>query len=72
MEPVRATLEADLAIAPLLSHSVPESLEVLAASRSLPKLPVFRINLYEAAHSKPAVRAFGDHARRCITAGPSL
>jgi DNA-binding transcriptional LysR family regulator len=72
MEPVRATLEADLAIAPLLSHSVPESLEVLAASRSLPKLPVFRINLYEAAHPKPAVRAFADHARRCITAGPSL
>jgi hypothetical protein len=51
---------------------VPESLEVLAASRSLPRLPVFRINLYEAAHPNPAVRAFADHARRCITAGPSL
>ena len=29
MEPVRATLEADLAVAPLLSHSVPESLDII-------------------------------------------
>src|SRR5882762_2511026 len=32
MEPVRATLEADLAIAPLLSHSVPDSLEILSST----------------------------------------
>jgi DNA-binding transcriptional LysR family regulator len=72
MEPVRATLEADMAVAPLLSHSVPESLEVLVANRRLPKLPNFKINLYQAAHPKPAVRAFADHARRCITASPTL
>ena len=71
MEPVRATLEADMAVAPLLSHSVPESLEVLAANRRLPKLPIFNINLYQAAHPKPAVEAFADHAKRCITRSPS-
>jgi DNA-binding transcriptional LysR family regulator len=70
MEPVRATLEADLAIAPLLSHSVPESLEVLS-ERRLPKLPVFRINLYQSTRPKPVVRAFADHARRCIAASLS-
>jgi DNA-binding transcriptional LysR family regulator len=72
MEPVRATLEADMAVAPLLSHSVPESLEVLAANRRLPRLPNFKINLYQSAHPKPPVRAFADHARRCITAGPTF
>jgi DNA-binding transcriptional LysR family regulator len=65
MEPVRATLEADLAIAPLLSHSVPDSLEILG-SRRLPRLPTFKINLYQAANPKPATRAFADHVRRCI------
>lgn len=67
MEPVRATLEADLAVAPLLSHSLPNSLEILT-DRTLPKLPEFRINLYQAAQAKPAVKAFADHARRCISA----
>jgi DNA-binding transcriptional LysR family regulator len=65
MEPVRATLEADLAIAPLLSHSVPDSLEILGSKR-LPQLPAFKINLYQAANPKPAIRAFADHVRRCI------
>jgi DNA-binding transcriptional LysR family regulator len=68
MEPVRATLEADLAVAPLLSHSLPDSLEVLAAGSGLPKLPMFRINLYEAGHPSPAARAFADHVRRCVAA----
>ena len=71
MEPVRATLEADLAIAPLLSHSVPDSLEILAATRRLPKLPTFKINLYQAANAKPATRAFADHVRRCIAGNSS-
>jgi DNA-binding transcriptional LysR family regulator len=71
MEPVRATLEADLAIAPLLSHSVPDSLEILAATRRLPKLPAFKINLYQAANAKPATRAFADHVRRCIAGNSS-
>lgn len=68
MEPVRATLEADLAVAPLLGHSVPDSLEILAPGKRLPKLPEFRINLYQAANPKPVVLAFADHARRCIAA----
>lgn len=71
MEPVRATLEADLAVAPLLSHSVPETLEVLASGKQLPKLPAFRINLYQAASAKPLVRAFAEHARRSIAASPA-
>jgi DNA-binding transcriptional LysR family regulator len=70
MEPVRATLEADLAVAPLLSHSVPDTLEVLATAKDLPKLPAFRINLYQAANPKPVVRAFAEHARRCMAASP--
>jgi hypothetical protein len=39
MEPVRATLEADLAVAPLLGHAIPESLEIISADRRLPRLP---------------------------------
>jgi DNA-binding transcriptional LysR family regulator len=68
MEPVRATLEADLAVAPLLSHSVPGSLEVYAADNGLPRLPMFCINLYEAARPSAAARAFADHVRRCVAA----
>jgi DNA-binding transcriptional LysR family regulator len=68
MEPVRATLEADLAIAPLLSHSVPDSLEIHGASTRLPKLPMFQINLYETERASPAARAFGEHARRSVAA----
>jgi DNA-binding transcriptional LysR family regulator len=68
MEPVRATLEADLAIAPLLSHSVPDNLEIHAANKRLPRLPMFRINLYQAEHPSPAVRVFAEHARRSVAA----
>ncbi len=69
MEPVRATLEADLAIAPLLGHSIPESLEAISADRRLPRLPMFQINLYEARHPSPAARAFADHVRRSVASG---
>ena len=69
MEPVRATLEADLAVAPLLGHSMPESLEIIATGRHLPRLPMFRINLYEARHPGPAARAFAEHVRRSVTSG---
>lgn len=44
LEPVFATLEADMAIAPFLSRTVPDRLEVLS-SDELPALPVFHINL---------------------------
>jgi DNA-binding transcriptional LysR family regulator len=66
MEPVRATLEADLAIAPMLRHSIPDSLAVVASGARLPRLPAFRINLYQAARPNPAVVAFAEHARQCI------
>jgi DNA-binding transcriptional LysR family regulator len=69
MEPVRATLEADLAVAPLLGHALPESLQVIAGGRHLPRLPMFRINLYEARHPSPAARAFVGHVRRSVTMG---
>lgn len=68
MEPVRATLEADLAIAPLLQHSVPDSLTVLA-DRRLPALPSFRLNLYVAPRRSAVVQAFADEVRRCVAAG---
>jgi DNA-binding transcriptional LysR family regulator len=66
MEPVRATLEADLAIAPMLRHSIPESLAALPQTARLPRLPVFRVNLYRAARPNPAVLTFAEHARACI------
>lgn len=43
-----ATLEADLAVAPLLSQTVPEGLKALDGECDLPPLPVFYINLYVA------------------------
>jgi DNA-binding transcriptional LysR family regulator len=67
MEPVRATLEADLAIAPLLAHSIPESLEIIPSNKRLPQLPLFQINLYEAPSPSPACRAFAEHVRRTVT-----
>lgn len=44
LEPVFATLEADMAVAPFLLHTVPDRVEVLPDG-SLPPLPVFHINL---------------------------
>jgi DNA-binding transcriptional LysR family regulator len=44
LEPVFATLEADMAIAPFLSRTVPERLEAFT-DEDLPQLPVFHINL---------------------------
>jgi DNA-binding transcriptional LysR family regulator len=45
LEPVFATLEADVAIAPFLSRTVPDRLAVLNDA-GLPALPVFHINLW--------------------------
>lgn len=66
MEPVRATLESDLAVAPLLSHSVPASLEIVNAGRRLPRLPLFRINLYQAPAPSDVANAFAGHVRRSV------
>jgi DNA-binding transcriptional LysR family regulator len=46
MEPLCATVEADLAVVPLLASTVPDALEILAASARLPPLPMFHINLH--------------------------
>jgi len=43
--PYCATLEADLAVAPMLTLTVPQSLRVFGAAEGLPPLPVFYINL---------------------------
>jgi len=72
MEPVRATLEADLAVAPLLSRSVPEGLDIVTADGDspgrLPKLPMFCINLYEADTPSPIAREFAACVRRSVAA----
>src|ERR1700683_5332798 len=44
LEPVFATLEADIAVAPFLFHTVPDRVEVLPDG-CLPPLPAFHINL---------------------------
>jgi len=49
MSALCATLEADLAVAPLLSQSVPEGLQILDSESGLPTLPCYYINLYQAA-----------------------
>jgi len=43
--PYCATLEADLAVAPMLTLAVPRNLQVLGAAEGLPPLPVFYINM---------------------------
>ncbi len=69
MEPVRATIEADLAVAPLLSHSTPESLDIIDGDPRLPKLPLFCVNLYQAERLSPAAQEFAAHVRRSVAAG---
>jgi DNA-binding transcriptional LysR family regulator len=46
LEPMIATLEADLAVAPMLTCAVPKTLEILNNAAGLPKLPVCHVNLY--------------------------
>jgi DNA-binding transcriptional LysR family regulator len=43
--PYCATIEADLAVAPMLTVTVPSKLRILAQSEGLPPLPAFFINL---------------------------
>jgi DNA-binding transcriptional LysR family regulator len=44
-EPICATVEADLAVAPFLASTVPDSMQILTDTK-LPRLPAFSINLY--------------------------
>lgn len=46
LEPMIATLEADLAVAPMLSCAAPSRLEILSDASGLPKLPPCHVNLY--------------------------
>lgn len=46
MEPILATLRADLAVSVLQVSTVPEDLQVLGSETGLPRLPMFYINLH--------------------------
>ena len=46
MEPLLASIEADLAIGPLLRRSTPDYLQVIDNEARLPRLPMFLINMY--------------------------
>jgi DNA-binding transcriptional LysR family regulator len=56
MEPVFATLEADMAVAPFLSRTVPERLATFSEGE-LPPLPIFHINLRIPSSGASAVAA---------------
>jgi DNA-binding transcriptional LysR family regulator len=63
MEPVFATLEADMAVAPFLLRTVPDRLGVLADA-TLPKLPSYHINLrLPAADASVSALELGRHIR---------
>jgi DNA-binding transcriptional LysR family regulator len=46
MEPLLASVDADLAIVPLLRTTVPHYLDALDGEKHLPRLPKFMINMY--------------------------
>ena len=46
MEPLLASIEADLSIAPLLRSTIPHYLQAIDRDRRLPRLPNFLVNLY--------------------------
>ena len=50
LEPVTALVQADMAVAPFLSQTVPDEIEILPEDAGLPPLPVYYINL----HMSPA------------------
>jgi DNA-binding transcriptional LysR family regulator len=68
LEPVFATLEADMAIAPFLSRTVPNRLTILKDA-DLPALPQFFINLrFASGPVTPASDAFVRHVRHGLAA----
>jgi hypothetical protein len=46
MEPLLATIEADLAIGPLLRRTIPDYLQVIDNEARLPPLPMYLVNMY--------------------------
>ena len=77
MEPLLASIEADLAVGPFLRRSIPDYLTVVH-DRRLPKLPKFLINMYlpPAKQSEIAVElarhVAGEFASRFRSHGPEL
>jgi DNA-binding transcriptional LysR family regulator len=45
-EPICATVDADIAVSPMLASTAPDNLQILDGSSGLPRLPAFWINLY--------------------------
>lgn len=69
MGPLQTSLEADLAVSPLLSQTVPTGLRVVDASANLPPLPIFYINLHlPPAGAGPIAAELADHIRRHFAA----
>lgn len=64
MAALGATIEADLAVAPFLSQTVPPGLVVLGPESGLPALPAFYINLYRAPQA--ASRLAGEFTRHIV------
>ncbi len=59
-----ATLEADLAVATLLRHTVPDHVEILGPAQGLPPLIPFHVNLYcRTSETNPVARELADHVR---------
>ena len=46
MEPLLASMEADLAVGPMLRRSTPDYLQVIDKEARLPRLPMFQVNMY--------------------------
>lgn len=69
MGPLQTSLEADLAVSPLLSQTVPPGLRVLDAGIGLPPLPTFYINLHlSPVGAGPIATELADHIRRHFAA----
>ena len=63
-DPIIAILEADLAVAPFLSQSVPADLEIVPESKGLPALAPFYINMYlKQGQNAPAIEELAQHIR---------
>jgi DNA-binding transcriptional LysR family regulator len=69
MGPLQTSLEADLAISPLLSQTVPTGLRIVDDGGALPALPTFYINLHlPPAGAGPIAAELADHIRRHFAA----
>lgn len=73
MGPLQTSLEADLAVSPLLSQTVPAGLHIIDGGGNLPALPTFYINLHlPSAGAGPIAIELAGHIRRHFAARHSL